>query len=92
MQKVEPGACTPVQAVGMDNQTPVYRGADHLPDCPRLALRKRKLSSSANRMYDTDSDDPEGLNPKQPRHSTGAQLNMLWSRWRQLADRRRRRK
>ena len=89
-KRVEPGACNLVEAVGMDNQAPVYCGADHLPDCPRLAMRKRKLSSSANRMYDTD--DPDGRNPKQPCQSTNVQLDMLWSRWRQLADRRRRRK
>jgi hypothetical protein len=59
------------------------------PDSPRLARRKRKVHDGPNSMYDTD--DPDGRKSKQPRHVTGDQLDMLWHRWRQLADRRRRR-
>ena len=84
------GACNPdpAEAVEMDTGSPIYREGGHLPDYSHLARRKRKLRSSSNRVYDTD--DPDGRNPKQPRHSTGDHRDMLWYRWRQLADRRRR--
>jgi len=61
---------------------------DRTTECLPLAKRKRKLSDCAGGIFDTD--DPVGAHPKQPRYSSGDQLDTLWNRWRQLADRRQR--
>ena len=85
--RVDQGACHPMQSAETNDQEYKHRGVDRQPNYQQSTLCKRKLSSSANHVYDTD--DPDERNRKQPRHSTGAQLDILWSRWRQLADRRR---
>jgi ribonuclease HI len=86
----DPGAYNLVHSAERKDRACAHRKEDCQPNCQQResTLCKRKLSNSANRMYDTD--DPDERNRKQPRHSNGTQLDMLWSRWRQLADQRRR--
>jgi hypothetical protein len=76
-------------AVRVPSGAPADRVTNHRPNSPRLSRRKRKVNDGPTRMYDTN--DPGGRKPKHPRHATEDQLDVLWHRWRQLADRRRRR-